>query len=1028
MALKEPNHECAIMVFRPTLEEFKDFSRYIHYMESQGAHRGGIAKVIPPKEWVAKRNYDNIDNFVIPAPISQVVTGQKGLFTQYNIQKKPMTVKDFRRLTNTSRFEPPFHESYEELERMYWKNITFNPPIYGADISGSLYDKDVDVWNVARLNTLLDVIEMDSGVKIEGVNTAYLYFGMWKTTFAWHTEDMDLYSINYVHFGAPKSWYAVPPEHGKRLERLAAGFFPNSKSNCGAFLRHKMTMISPNILRQYGIPVNKVTQEAGEFMITFPYGYHSGFNHGYNCAESTNFASKRWINYGRIAEKCVCRNDTVTIDMDVFVHIFQPEEYDNWKSKKHEVTRVNYNEIPAVPDMAQPYSSWRSIVEEYRKVYGVIDFAKKRANLPRKSPNKPKSNCSTATPTKSPQKVKVKSPKSCEKKSSHGSTSSSTTQLDNSNGNLCLDESLIMPQNSDNSDSKDDSASDTSASTSHDMDYSLIQEHQSVFDLVKSGARRMSSARALEFDTSHTKNSSKVKSHKKTPSGEDAIAAASMSDAKFQAQSGNKLKCTVKCEPLSNLPLEAVSQETYILKKNPKLLRKEFANQGMKRRHPVSKKSTPKKVCSKVLLQKEDTAENNPISKSPTTSSVPLSPDTRVSFKEEREYNGNVAKLEPYCSICSLFKPYYKAPLEEISTTRGLPSSVPTAPPGKPGAVQGDKTCPLIPEVSFASSVNHPSPLAVCQLLGHDGKSRLIQCCVCLLQVHASCYGVERVSKKTPWTCDRCMKREWNTQCTLCCFKGGALKRISGGQGWAHIVCAIAIPEVFFDNTPQRSNINVSKVTLSRLKLKCSYCKDNKFKQTSGVCLQCCAVKCAVSFHTTCAHAAGIPIEPGNWPFPVYIHCREHAMMKITGLEGEQGPPVKIGESVVAKHTSGKYHRGHVHQVTSQNFFKVNFKDNSWSDNLYQQDILDHDWEKEGFPEVGSSVQVRWTDGDLYEAEYRGYSVQQIVKVRFDDGTVNELERSHVFTQAEGIPQRIRRKMAKHPPSAVASTSAACPS
>lgn len=34
-----------IMVFRPTYEEFKDFNRYIHYMESQGAHQAGIAKV-----------------------------------------------------------------------------------------------------------------------------------------------------------------------------------------------------------------------------------------------------------------------------------------------------------------------------------------------------------------------------------------------------------------------------------------------------------------------------------------------------------------------------------------------------------------------------------------------------------------------------------------------------------------------------------------------------------------------------------------------------------------------------------------------------------------------------------------------------------------------------------------------------------------------------------------------------------------------------------------------------------------------
>lgn len=301
-------------------------------MESRGAHKAGLAKVIPPPEWIPRRHgYDLEDlNITIPAPICQVVTGKQGLFQQINIQKKAMTVKQFAVMANSAKYCTPRHSSYEDLERKYWKNVTYVAPIYGADVNGSITDPDVKEWNINHLGTILDFVNSDYGIEIDGVNTAYLYFGMWKTTFAWHTEDMDLYSINYLHFGEPKTWYAIPPEHGKRFERIASGFFPTSAKTCQAFLRHKMTLISPQILKQYSVPINKITQTAGEIMITFPYGYHAGFNHGFNCAESTNFAAPRWVEYGKRATQCTCSNDMVKISMDTFVKRFQPHRYELW--------------------------------------------------------------------------------------------------------------------------------------------------------------------------------------------------------------------------------------------------------------------------------------------------------------------------------------------------------------------------------------------------------------------------------------------------------------------------------------------------------------------------------------------------------------------------------------------------------------------------------------------------------------------------------------------------------------------------
>jgi hypothetical protein len=57
-------------------------------------------------------------------------------------------------------------------------------------------------------------------------------------------------------------------------------------------------------------------QHAGEFVITYPRGYHAGFNLGLNCAESVNFALDSWLDEGRKAAVCKCVDFSVRIDVD----------------------------------------------------------------------------------------------------------------------------------------------------------------------------------------------------------------------------------------------------------------------------------------------------------------------------------------------------------------------------------------------------------------------------------------------------------------------------------------------------------------------------------------------------------------------------------------------------------------------------------------------------------------------------------------------------------------------------------------
>jgi [histone H3]-trimethyl-L-lysine9/36 demethylase len=133
---------------------------------------------------------------LIKKPICQAVARvpntNDGLYQQVNVPLKSMNVSDFRDLANSRQYATPPHRSFDDLERIYWENATNHAGIYGADVCGSITDTDVDHWNITKLATILDVVSEDYNISIDGVNSAYLYFGMWKTTFAWHTEDMDL--------------------------------------------------------------------------------------------------------------------------------------------------------------------------------------------------------------------------------------------------------------------------------------------------------------------------------------------------------------------------------------------------------------------------------------------------------------------------------------------------------------------------------------------------------------------------------------------------------------------------------------------------------------------------------------------------------------------------------------------------------------------------------------------------------------------------------------------------------------------
>eukprot|EP00793_Prasinoderma_coloniale_P000916 PRCOL_00007006-RA len=153
-------------------------------------------------------------------------------------------------------------------------------------------------WNLNNIpfdtQSMLNFIEQ----RVQGIMVPWLYLGMCFSSFAWHTEDHHLYSINYNHVGAPKVWYTVPASSREGLERVMRDVLPDMFDAHPDLLFQLTTLVNPAQLEAAGVPVYRCVQHAGEFVFAFPGAYHGGFNAGFNVAEAVNFGAADWIPSG----------------------------------------------------------------------------------------------------------------------------------------------------------------------------------------------------------------------------------------------------------------------------------------------------------------------------------------------------------------------------------------------------------------------------------------------------------------------------------------------------------------------------------------------------------------------------------------------------------------------------------------------------------------------------------------------------------------------------------------------------------
>uniref|UniRef100_A0A182J8S5 PHD-type domain-containing protein n=1 Tax=Anopheles atroparvus TaxID=41427 RepID=A0A182J8S5_ANOAO len=178
------------------------------------------------------------------------------------------------------------------------------------------------------------------------------------------------------------------------------------------------------------------------------------------------------------------------------------------------------------------------------------------------------------------------------------------------------------------------------------------------------------------------------------------------------------------------------------------------------------------------------------------------------------------------------------------------------------------------------------NPLVYC-----DGQS-------CAVAVHQACYGIVTVPSG-PWYCRKCesQERSARVRCELCPSRDGALKR-TDNQGWAHVVCALYIPEVRFGNVTTMEPIILQLIPQERYNKTCYICQEagKGSRATVGACMQCNKSGCKQQFHVTCAQQLGLLCEEaGNYLDNVKYcgYCQHHYSKLKKGGNVKTIPPYK---------------------------------------------------------------------------------------------------------------------------------------